>query len=267
MIRNPPVGAGGAPTLPTFVSGQFGLNPLTDILLPGASTWSAWTSLGTLTAAIDELAFTAIFESSSRALALELRTGGSTVIVDRFVSQNLGTGEPVGVPLPIRIPAGLLEARVASNVDDVSRGVSLSVFGVQSSVPETATVIEPITPFNLAALLTTGTTDIFMTEGPGAWTNIGSPLAADAKGLIFTAQNGGRFSGKTAGPVVIQFSIDGVNPISSTVVGQTSAVFIASCRRIRHQIPSGTQLRARAYMPVPVDNLDDRTNICVSIIR
>lgn len=264
MIRNPPVGAGGStPTLPILTSGQFGL-PADIINITGlaAHTLSPWTDLGTLSEPIDKLLLDLIYNSSGRAVSISLRHGGTTLIVDRLIAQTVGAGPPTQVPLPIRIPAGPLQIQVASNS---AGNLHIGASAVKSSVPQNATSISLMTPYNVANLLSSGT-NIPITSTAGTWNNIGSPTSADAKGLIFSMEKGGAFSSRTPGQAVVQISLDGSTPLYTTVVWQTATQFALPPRVFEHGIPAGSQVRMRAFVP-GAGAAADVSNVCMGLIQ
>lgn len=254
MIRNPMI----LPELPTIASGQFGLTETTFAVPSGAL--SGWQSLGTLTEAVDELSLDLVYNSSSRAVAISLQSDGAT-IVDRLIVHSVGSGACVPVRLPIHIPAGPLSIAAAANV---SGSVSVAPTAGRFSVPRTASSIVPLTAINLATLLNTGQS-LPMSASAGAWTNIGAPLAAAAKAIIISANTGGDFDRAPTGPAVLQLSLDGTTVLGSTVAWQSPSGFSIACRLFEHEIPAGSQIRARAWPTslTPPDNI----SLSVSLVR
>lgn len=256
------LGAGAPePVLPVFTSGQYGSTPtVVPIALGSAGVLSGWVPLGELTDPVDDLNLDCFYTTSGRALLINLRHGGSTLIVDRFVAQNVGSGAPVTVPLPIRIPAGTIDVQVASNASGTAYIVPSAA---RSSVPRTATQVAPLYTPNLASLLSAGTS-FFIAAAPGAWTNIGVPTPIAGTGLILSAQNGGQFTGRVVGPVTVQISLDGATPIMATGAWQSAGGFVLMPREIRHAIPAGTQVRARAFQTGASGS--DPINLSVSVV-
>lgn len=250
LLSPPPLFIPGASIAanPTWAAGQYGLDVATATHTT-ANAKGAWTATPfTLSQAIDHLSLRA-FNSASRLFLLDIRSGGANIVV-QDVPISLGATHQT-INLDLRIPAGSLEYRVATN-NSVNGTLELYPLPSAASIPNANTLWTPVASPGLNPV-TTGVA-ITAANAP-AWTTISAAgLASPATRLQPYLGGNNVGAGRLAGTAFLELgtSPDGV---TVTVLGgllpltQTaSAVGGERFPIIRGNWPTGTYFHARVYM-------------------
>lgn len=237
-------GGGGAPIpmMPTFTPGHHGIPQGSAVLVQAGgavNSWGSWTSLGTLTAAIDRLDLF-VGGALNRAWLLELRKGGSTTIVQALPLQTNSLIAPQ-LSFPLRIETGALEARVMCSA--AGQSLRFGPVTYQSDVPQSLTIVEPIGP------APTTTTPGVAANSDGAFTLLttGGATAAAYKRLRFFLGNITDFARVATTYVIDLSTTNGSGGIffSFLLESGTNSPMAIAYPELHHALASGSDVYIR----------------------
>lgn len=244
---NPPQAAGGAPALPTYTFGSFGLsaNALTMTTGGTTNTKGATVSLGTLTQAIDQLHLHLGFNVANRALLLDVYRNGVLIAQDvPFSYQSTGVARFV---LEQRIEPGEITIRGSGSA--ASMAFTVFAYAASANVPEVATLMEPIGPVAAGPAAQGVNVSGLALNTPSAWVQLNAVGIANAIRSIRPSVASGGDTSRTSAYYLLEVATDAAGtqmlPVKWLIASGTASVAGDAIRTHKQGFPAGTQFWVR----------------------